>query len=81
MTLIRDVLRVMRLPLQRNLRCVIRARVADLIVGWGHRGTNRRRANGRASPVTKESETRFNLARHRFDSRLDYCGINRRHTL
>jgi hypothetical protein len=59
-----------RLPLEINLRHVLTARVADLIVSYGHYDTNRRRAKGRASPITKKYETRFNLERCRFDYRL-----------
>jgi hypothetical protein len=41
--------------------------VIDLIVSWGHYGTNTRHAKGRASPITKKSETHFKGAHHRFD--------------
>jgi hypothetical protein len=52
-----------RLPLEINLRRAIRARITDLIADWGHCDTNTRRAKGCTSPITKKSETRFNLAR------------------
>jgi hypothetical protein len=67
---LRHVLVRARLPLEIILRRAIRARVANLIVGWGHYGTNRRRAKGRTSPITKKSKTRFNLEHHRF-----HCGL------
>jgi hypothetical protein len=53
-----------RLPLEISPRHAIKVHVVDLIVGWGHYDTNRRRATGRASPITKKFETRFNVARH-----------------
>jgi hypothetical protein len=43
MTLIRDVLRVARLPLLRNLRCTLSLLVTNLIADWGQCNTNRRR--------------------------------------
>jgi hypothetical protein len=43
MALIRDALRVTHLPLLINPRHSLAYRVTDLIVGWGHCGTNRRR--------------------------------------
>jgi hypothetical protein len=70
MVLIGDALRVTCLSLQRNPRRVIKMHIADLIVGWGHCGTNRRHAKGRASLIVKNFKTRFNLACHRFDCRL-----------
>jgi hypothetical protein len=53
-----------------NLRRDIRSCVVNLIVGWGHSGTNTRHAKSSASPITKKYETRFNLACHRFDCRM-----------
>jgi hypothetical protein len=41
-----------------------RERVTDLIVDWGHYGTNGRRAKGRMSSITKITEIRYNLTRH-----------------
>jgi hypothetical protein len=40
--LIRDVLRVARLPLRTNRRCTERECIADLVDVWGHFDTNRR---------------------------------------
>jgi hypothetical protein len=47
------------LQLEINLRCA-QARVTDLIADSGHYATNRRRAKGRTSPITKKFEIRFN---------------------
>jgi hypothetical protein len=44
-----------------HLRCAVRVRVTDLVAGWGPYGTKTRHANGRASPITKKSESRFIL--------------------
>jgi hypothetical protein len=51
--LIEMELRFTCLPIQINTRRALRERVADLIAGWGDCGTNRRRAKGRTSPITK----------------------------
>jgi hypothetical protein len=61
---LRHVLCRAHLPLEIILRHVLRVCVADLIAGWVHYDTNMIRANRRASPITKKSEMRFNLARH-----------------
>jgi hypothetical protein len=53
-----------RLPLEINPRHAIRVCIVNLIAGWGHYDTNRRRATGHTSPITKKFETRFNVARH-----------------
>jgi hypothetical protein len=60
---LRRVLLRAHLLLEINLRRAIRVYVTDLIAGWDHYGTNRR-------PITMKSETRFNIARRRFDFRL-----------
>jgi hypothetical protein len=66
-----------RLPLEINLRCS-RVCVADLIAGWGHYGTTRRRAKGHASPITKKSGTRFNFVCRLFDAlRVMYLPLQR----
>jgi hypothetical protein len=57
MVLIEDALRVTRLSLQRNPRRVIKMHITDLIAGWGHCDTNRRRAKGRASLIVKNFKT------------------------
>jgi hypothetical protein len=44
MALRRDMLMVAHLPLLRNLSHVLFYSVTDLIAGWGHYGTNNRRA-------------------------------------
>jgi hypothetical protein len=58
------------LPLEINPRHALRVSVVDLIPGWGHCGTNRRHAKGRASPITNQFETHFKVASRRFDFRL-----------
>jgi hypothetical protein len=55
------------LILEINLKRARRARVTDLITGWGHCDTNRRRAKGHTSLITKKSKTCFNLTRRQFD--------------
>jgi hypothetical protein len=40
-----EVLRFAPLPLQSNLKCVLRVYITGLIVGWGHCGSNRRHAS------------------------------------
>jgi hypothetical protein len=52
-----------------HLWCALRARVTNLIAGWGPYDTNTRCARGHASPITKKSETRFILARCWFNCR------------
>jgi hypothetical protein len=47
-------------------RRMLRVRVTNLILGWNPYGTNTRHAWGSTSPITKKSETRYILTRHRF---------------
>jgi hypothetical protein len=51
-------------------RCTLMVHVTDLILGWGPYGTNGRRTQGRASPITQKSETCFILVRRRFNCRV-----------
>jgi hypothetical protein len=48
-------------------RRALRVCVTDLILGWGPYGTNMRHVQSLVSPITKKSETRFILARYRFN--------------
>jgi hypothetical protein len=62
-------------------RRALRVSITYWNAGWGPYGSNTRHTQDRASPITKKFETRFILARHRFNCRLGHCDTNRRHTL
>jgi hypothetical protein len=68
-------------PISIHWRHANSERVSDLIPDWGPYGTNTRRAQGHASPVTKKSETHFILVCHPFNCGWGHCGTNRKHTL
>jgi hypothetical protein len=51
-------------------RWALRVHISDSILGWAPFGTNMRYSQGHLSPITKNSEMRFILARRRLNCRL-----------
>jgi hypothetical protein len=63
-----------RLHYKTHLRRALRVCVTNLLVGWGPYNTNTRCVWGRASPITKKSETLFILVCHRFNAAVVLIG-------